>query len=76
MKHNRINWDPAIMGGRAVIKGTRIPVSTILHWLSVGETVEALLKEYPQLTREDILAAQAFAADVVDNERVIETAAE
>ncbi|MFV0367792.1 MAG: DUF433 domain-containing protein [Hyphomicrobiaceae bacterium] len=75
-KHERITWSPKIMGGRACIKGTRVPVSTILHWLSVGETPDALLKEYPHLNKEDIFAAQAFAADIVDNERVIETAAE
>ncbi len=75
-RHDRINWDPTIMGGRAVIKGTRVPVSTILHWLSVGETTESLLTEYPHLNVDDIRAAQAFAADIVDNERVIETAAE
>lgn len=59
-KHDRINWDPEIIGGRACIKGTRIPVSTILHWLGVGESVENLLEEYPRLTKEDIMPAQAF----------------
>ena len=61
-KHERITWNPKIMGGRACIKGTRIPVSTILHWLGVGEPTEKLLQGYPQLTREDIFTAQALAS--------------
>jgi uncharacterized protein (DUF433 family) len=75
MDHNRIVWDPKIMSGKPVIKGTRIPVETILRWLGKGETVETLVDEYPSLTREDIQAAQTFAADLVANERVV-TAAE
>jgi uncharacterized protein (DUF433 family) len=75
MAHDRIVWDPKIMSGKPVIKGTRIPVETILRWLGKGETVETLVDEYPSLTREDIQAAQTFAADLVANERVV-TAAE
>ena len=75
MPHDRIVWDPKIMSGKPVIKGTRIPVETVLRWLGKGETVETLLDQYPSLTREDIQAAQMFAADLIANERVV-TAAE
>jgi uncharacterized protein (DUF433 family) len=75
MAHDRIVWDSKIMSGKPVIKGTRIPVETILRWLGKGETVETLVDEYPTLTREDILAAQTFAADLIANDRVV-TAAE
>jgi uncharacterized protein (DUF433 family) len=75
MSHDRIVWNPKIMSGRPVIKGTRIPVETILRWLSKGEPMDRLLTEYPSLTRDDVLAAQAFAADVIADERIV-TAAE
>jgi uncharacterized protein (DUF433 family) len=75
VSHDRIVWNPKIMSGRPVIKGTRIPVETILRWLSKGLSMERLLDEYPSLTREDILAAQSFAADVIADDRIV-TAAE
>lgn len=75
MTHDRIVWNPKIMSGKPVIKGTRVPVEIILRWLGKGETVEKLLDEYPSLTREDIQAAQTFAADVIADERLV-TAAE
>ena len=75
MSHLRIVWDPKIMSGKPVIKGTRIPVETILRWLGKGVTIDALLEEYPSLAREDIQAAQMFAADFLGNERLV-TAAE
>lgn len=75
MAHERIIWDPKIMSGKPVIRGTRIPVETILRWLGKGATVEELLAEYPTMAREDIHAAQAFAADFLGNERLV-TAAE
>ncbi len=75
MAHDRIVWDPKIMSGKPVIKGTRIPVETILGWLGKGESVETLVDEYPTLTREDIQAAQTFAADLIANDRLV-TAAE
>ena len=57
--------------GKPVIKGTRIPVETILRWLGRGTSIEELLTEYPGLTREDVLAAQAFAADFIAEERLV-----
>lgn len=75
MVHDRIVWDANIMSGKPVIKGTRIPVESILRWLGRGTTIEKLLDEYPTLTLADIQAAQTFAADFLANERLI-TAAE
>jgi uncharacterized protein (DUF433 family) len=49
------------MSGKPVIKGTRIPVATILRWLGQGVSQDALLAEYPTLTKADIHAAQSFA---------------
>ena len=76
MKHDRIVCDPKVMVGKPVIKGTRIKVEVILRWLGKGVTVEKLLEEYPSLTREDIQAAQSFAADYLADERILPSAAE
>lgn len=58
-----IEINPKIMMGKPVIKGTRITVELILEKLSCGETMEDILIAYPHITREDIQAALAFAAN-------------
>jgi len=71
MAHERIEINPEVMGGKPMIRGTRIPVETVLRKLGAGLTVEAILADHPRLTREDILAAQAFAADYLADEDVV-----
>ena len=68
MAHDRIEINPEIMGGKPVIRGTRIPVETMLRKLGAGMTFDAILADHPRLTRDDILAAQAFAADYLADE--------
>lgn len=63
MKHEHIAVDPRILGGKPVIRGTRIPVVLILRALKEGMTVEEILDGYPRLTREDIQDAKAFGDD-------------
>lgn len=58
----RITIDPAICHGKPTIRGLRYPVETILELLSAGMTTEEILGDYPDLERDDILAALAFAA--------------
>ncbi len=60
---DRINIDPAIRGGKSVIRGTRITVSDILEYLAGGMTKDEILADFPDLSAEDISAALAFAAD-------------
>lgn len=55
--------DPNICGGTAVVKGTRIPIRTILGSLAEGDRVEDILHSFPTLTEEAIWAVIAFAAD-------------
>jgi len=64
----RIEVDPGVMLGKPVIRGTRITVELILRKLSEGATEADLLDAYPRLTREDIQAALAYAADTVAHE--------
>ena len=59
---NRITRDPGICGGEAVIKGTRVTLRTILASLAEGDRIEDLLREFPTLTEDDVLAVIAFAA--------------
>jgi uncharacterized protein (DUF433 family) len=59
---DRIIFDPAIMGGRACIRGIRIPVSVIVRQIAHGATFEEILEGYPDLTREDIQQAIEYAA--------------
>lgn len=60
----RISVNPNICFGKPCIKGTRIWVALLLDMLADGMTVEEILKEYPQLKREDILAAMAYGAEM------------
>ena len=62
MVFGRITFDPNIMGGRACIRGMRIPVSVIVGQIAHGATVEEVLKDYPDLEPEDIQQALEYAA--------------
>ena len=55
MKFKYIERNPNILGGKPVFKGTRIPVYLILDFLSAGETINNILENYPQLSKEAIL---------------------
>jgi uncharacterized protein (DUF433 family) len=59
---DRITRDPRICGGEAVIKGTRITLRTILASLAEGDQAGDILREFPTLTEDDVLAVIAFAA--------------
>jgi uncharacterized protein (DUF433 family) len=65
---NRIEINPAVLGGKPVIVGTRIPVELILRKLSEGATEAELRDAYPRLTLEDIRAALGYAAETVAHE--------
>jgi uncharacterized protein (DUF433 family) len=58
----RIVSSPEICGGEPCIRGTRIPVHVILSHLAAGEDYTTILKQFPRLTREDILACLEYAA--------------
>ena len=60
----RISIDPAVCHGSPVVRGTRIPVHQIVQFLANGDSVEAVLTAYPGLTREDVLACLAYAAEM------------
>lgn len=66
----RIEIDPDVMLGKPVIRGTRIPVELLLRKLADGASEDDLLSAYPRLTRDDIRAAIAYAADSLAHEMV------
>ena len=61
---SRIAVDPRVCFGKPCIRGTRIWVSLLLDFLASGATIEEVLENYPQLKREDILAAIAYGAEM------------
>jgi Uncharacterized conserved protein len=67
----RIEVNPAVMLGKPVIKGTRIPVELLIRKLSKGATEADLLDGYPRLTKKDIQAALAYAASTLAHETII-----
>jgi len=74
MKYQQyIERNPNIMLGKPIIKGTRITVELLMRKLANGYEIADLLKSYPHLTREQILAALEYAADMIANEDILET---
>ena len=65
MAEQIITSDPDIMMGKPVVVGTRITVEQILEELGSGRTVDELLDAHPRLTREGVLAALRFGAEVM-----------
>jgi len=65
-----ITIEPGKRGGKPCIRGLRITVYDILEYLASGMTVEEILDDFPELTKEDILATLAFAADAEKNVQI------
>jgi uncharacterized protein (DUF433 family) len=66
MNHrDRIVRDPLVCGGEPILKGTRVTLRTVLASLADGDSIEAILRDYPTLTADDVRAVTAFAADSV-----------
>ena len=59
---SRITHDPAVMGGKACIRGLRVTVGTVVGLLAAGRSPEEILNAYPYLDREDIDQSLAYAA--------------
>lgn len=68
---HHIEINPKIMLGKPVIRGTRIPVEIILRKLAQKISVAEILRDYPNLTEQDIQAALAYAAAVLSEEEVL-----
>lgn len=69
-KFDRITFSPEKCFGKACIRGLRMPVASILAYMSSGMTVEQILEEWPELEREDIAQALAYAASGLEEQIV------
>jgi uncharacterized protein (DUF433 family) len=67
---DRITVDPDVVHGKPRIRGTRITVQVVLELLAAGETLDDLLAEYDELTRDDLLAVLEYAASVTGGAQV------
>jgi uncharacterized protein (DUF433 family) len=72
----RIEINPSVMQGKPVIRNTRIPVELLLRKLAEGAAVEELLDAYPRLTKDDIQACLAYAADAIAHEDIYSLSSE
>jgi len=66
----RITFNPAIFGGKPIIRGMRIGVEHVMGMLAAGSTTEELLEAYPYLVKEDIQACLLYAHRMVAHERI------
>ncbi len=57
--------DPEVCHGKMTFQGTRIPVSTVLTFLSMGDSMDDILEGWPELKREAVLEALRYAADII-----------
>jgi uncharacterized protein (DUF433 family) len=67
---DRVTIDPNLCHGKPCIRGLRYPVENVLEWLAGGMTIDEILADYEDLTRDDILAALAFAARMAHTKRI------
>ncbi len=65
---NHVVSTPDVLRGKPRIKGTRIPVSLILGYLAMGNTSEEIIREFPDLTKEQIAACLDYARDLSEFE--------
>jgi uncharacterized protein (DUF433 family) len=66
----RITLNPAVLAGKPVVKGTRLAVEFIVGLLAEGWVEAEILRNYPGLKREDILACLAYASARLESERI------
>jgi uncharacterized protein (DUF433 family) len=64
----RITFDPAVMGGRACIRGMRMAVSLVVNLVANGMSTEDIVREYPELGAEDIRQALQYASALANEE--------
>ena len=65
VEEERVVIDEKILGGKPVIRGTRIPVYLIVELVANGLSIKDILKEYPELSEEDVKAALRYAASML-----------
>ncbi len=72
MEFKYIISDPDILGGKPIIKGSRISVQLILEWIASGASVKSIIEEFPHLPEEGVREAILYASRFMDKEILIE----
>ena len=70
MRYARVSVDHTIMGGVPCVRGTRIPVATVVGMIAEGMTVDEIISDFPQLAVDDIQDSLRFAAAAVDERQL------
>jgi uncharacterized protein (DUF433 family) len=70
-KFRRITLDPEKCFGKPCIRGLRMPVASVLSYMSSGMTVDEILREWPELEREDIYQALGYASWAMEERTVL-----
>jgi uncharacterized protein (DUF433 family) len=73
--HLRITLDPEVLVGKPLIRGTRLSVEFVIGLMADGWSETDIMKSYPGLTHDDIIACLAYARDTLSSERVFPSAA-
>jgi uncharacterized protein (DUF433 family) len=68
---DRITSNPAILGGKPIIRGTRISVAMILEWMASGASIEDVIERFPHLKADDVEQALSYAASSLENDVLI-----
>ena len=71
-RFKHISANPAILGGKPILTGTRISVELVLEWIASGATPEMIVEKYPHLSQEAVREAILYAAMSVKNEILLE----
>jgi uncharacterized protein (DUF433 family) len=69
--HPRVEVNPNVLSGKPVIRGTRVPVETIVRKLAEGATIAEVIADFPRLTEDDVRAALGFAADSLSTDEIV-----
>jgi uncharacterized protein (DUF433 family) len=70
----RIAYDPGVLAGKPVIKGTRLAVEKIVELLAAGWSESQIIENHPGITRDDLAACLFYASDILKSERVVAVA--
>ena len=68
---DRITSDPQILGGKPIVRGTRISVEMILEWVASGATRDDIVRRHPHLSADDVEQALVYAAAALRNDAVL-----
>ena len=75
IEHSRISLEPDVLVGKPVIRGTRLSVEFVIGLMADGWSEADILRDYPGVTHDDIIACLAYARDTLSSEKVFPSAA-